>query len=135
MDLMTRDGNTRRIIQDEGLLTSLDLIEPDGTIKTVFLTSGAAVGVYNPRLHDPDTRMVLTALTDLCDFHDLRSPKDCMEDNSSGPKTKTDKQCVRPSKLCSHCAVSPKGNLKFKCGLLLLIPTRSVECQDKCMVL
>jgi hypothetical protein len=66
---LTREQYERRLLEGESLPTEFIRIEADGTKSHVFLTSGAAAAVENPRLKNPEIRQAVTMLADLLEFY------------------------------------------------------------------
>ena len=65
----TRTEYEHKMLAGEGMPREFVLVEPDGTKTHVFLTSGAAAPVENPRFKDPAVRQAVTWLADLLEYY------------------------------------------------------------------
>jgi len=66
---LTREQYERRLLDGECLPPEFIRIEADGTKKHVFLTSGKATPVENPRFQDPDVFRAVVMLADLLEYY------------------------------------------------------------------
>jgi hypothetical protein len=89
MQSLTRREYDRRMNRGLALPTSFMLVEESGVQLPVFLTSGAAAAVENPRLTDPYVRASVCKLADLVEFYHVgqaeRPPRTPFSDLMEGP--------------------------------------------------
>jgi len=69
MQSLTRKEYNKRMSEGLSLPMSFMLVEENGFQLPVFLTSGAAAAVENPRMTDPEVRMAVCKLADLVEFY------------------------------------------------------------------
>jgi len=69
MECLSREEVDQRTREGRSMPRSFMMVEKNGTQTAVFLTSGAAAAVENPRMTDPKVRVAAAKLADLTEFY------------------------------------------------------------------